>query len=40
MVEAQEAKFIYKANLKMIETQMEIAEEALDRFDQTPHPAG
>ena len=32
MVEAQEAKIIYKANLKMIETQMEMEEEALDLF--------
>jgi hypothetical protein len=32
MVEAQEAKIIYKANLKMIETQMDTEEEALDIF--------
>jgi len=32
MVEAQEAKIIYKANLKMIETQMEMEEEVLDLF--------
>ena len=32
MVEASQAKIIYKANLKMIETQMEMEEEALDIF--------
>ena len=32
MVEASQAKIIYKANLKMIETRMEMEEEALDIF--------
>ena len=32
MVEASQAKLIYKANLKMIETQMEMEEDALDIF--------
>jgi hypothetical protein len=32
MVEAQEAKIIYTANLKMIETQMELQDEALNLF--------
>ncbi len=32
MVEANEAKIVYRANLKIIETQVEMEKEALDLF--------